>query len=935
MFYSEIYFIALQIILQYTVASKAVDKRSVDLSASHALISDVRLSTEVVPTGYEIHLHPIMEKDSFTGTIKINISWSQAIKKISLHAHYDLNLNERTLTLLKVSKDSVEEAIPILRGDRMLRKTIYIIYLKSTVQECSQCILKIDFEGNIWQSTEGLFKGSYIDDDISNEEKHYLATSMSPNNARRLFPCFDEPGFKVPFTVSIARPKAYTTLFNTPLLRTESLNSSPESSYVIDYFETTPPMSTFTFGFVISQLNKFKPDQGKLTDIGLQLEINLWAREEVLPEIKEIYAKLNEIYPLLIDYFNVSLPLKKIDVLAIPELGSLRPADCWGLLMFKERDLLNKPSYYFLTHELAYQWLGSWITPDWWNVSHINRALVGFLSTTVTLKLDNDQEYKAKYPMTLLYSLYYEFSRRYPHSRITGLKQEMASQKTEMILRMLNYTLSESTFQAGIRKFVADNQYKAYVSNDLWDTITKQAKLDGMLSSEYSVAEIATSWIVKDRLPMITVDTESDKNNLKISQKLYLRQRPHDVPEQHLMLWWIPIVMISQDNLNFSLTKPKIWMKEEREILVPNSSTENKFIIINPQEIGPFPVNYDRKNWNLLLSFLLTEEGRSRIPTYTRAKLLHDAWNLAYAGDLTFATALNMTLFMKYERNPIVWTPFFIMIDHVGRHIQMSDVHKKFDMYVQAILTPLYEELRNSDSNTWQSELKSSAHRSLSHAGYQPCVEEARQAYKLWMESANPDMDIILPNNYICIIFKWGTIEEWEFGLERVITFPKNRTRSERTFLLKTLAGCPVQPNKIIRLLNITILEGNGNFTDNDILLIFNMLSGGSVGYETLYNFLYENWSEVRRKFENKTNLWDSLITEATGLFKTSKGYEQVKTLYNQHKGEFGSATHIIESSLKNIKEEVKWSDENLPVIDVWLDNFLSNNNRTTEQNIL
>lgn len=103
-------------------------------------------------------------------------------------------------------------------------------------------------------------------------------------------------------------------------------------------------------------------------------------------------------------------------------------------------------------------------------------------------------------------------------------------------------------------------------------------------------------------------------------------------------------------------------------------------------------------------------------------------------------------------------------------------------------------------------------------------------------------------DQFICPVFKWGTIEEWEFGLDRVINFPKNRIQSERTYLLKTLAGCPVQPEKINRLLNITILESNGNFTENDIFLIFNMLTGGSSGYTTLFNFLSDNWEAIKMR---------------------------------------------------------------------------------------
>jgi aminopeptidase N len=122
--------------------------------------------------------------------------------------------------------------------------------------------------------------------------------------------------------------------------------------------------------------------------------------------------------------------------------------------------------------------------------------------------------------------------------------------------------------------------------------------------------------------------------------------------------------------------------------------------------------------------------------------LLHDAWNLAYAGDLSFATAFNMTLFMKYEREHLVWNPVFTLIDHIGRHIDMSAVHKKFETYVRMLLTPLYEELGatpKEGEESWKNNIRSLSKTFLCRAGYRPCIEEAQTAYKKWMDSENPD----------------------------------------------------------------------------------------------------------------------------------------------------------------------------------------------------
>lgn len=150
--------------------------------------------------------------------------------------------------------------------------------------------------------------------------------------------------------------------------------------------------------------------------------------------------------------------------------------------------------------------------------------------------------------------------------------------------------------------------------------------------------------------------------------------------EQDKMLWWIPLVVVTQDRLDFGNFTPRVWLNRTREVRMDAMPPAEQFVIVNPEEIGPFPVNYDARNWNLLAAFLQTEEGRRQIPIYTRAKLLHDAWNLAYAGDLSFATAFNMTLFMKYEREHLVWNPVFTLIDHIGNHIDMSTVHKKFEV---------------------------------------------------------------------------------------------------------------------------------------------------------------------------------------------------------------------------------------------------------------
>lgn len=152
----------------------------------------------------------------------------------------------------------------------------------------------------------------------------------------------------------------------------------------------------------------------------------------------------------------------------------------------------------------------------------------------------------------------------------------------------------------------------------VWDRLSEQAHKDQTLPASVSVSEIVNSWITKDRLPVVTIVRDYAARTAVATQKVYLRERPHDVPEQDKMLWWIPLILVQQNHLNFNNATPTLWLNKTRERELTNMPQSDQFIIVNPEEIGPFPVNYDETNWNLLASFLQTKEGREQIPIYTR-----------------------------------------------------------------------------------------------------------------------------------------------------------------------------------------------------------------------------------------------------------------------------------------------------------------------------
>lgn len=220
--------------------------------------------------------------------------------------------------------------------------------------------------------------------------------------------------------------------------------------------------------------------------------------------------------------------------------------------------------------------------------------------------------------MTMLYSLYYELSKRYPYSRITVMKQESASFKAELVLRMLNYTLSKSTLKFGIRKMISCQPNNIFSANIIWEAINNRTTEEGNLNPLYNISEIADSWISTDRLPVVSLQRNYTSNTAKIYQKMFLRERPHDVQDQENKIWWIPIVLVEQNRLDFLNTTPYLWMENTMEGKLTNLANRNSFVIMNPEEIAPFMVNYDQHNWKMISNYLKNKKNLENIPALTR-----------------------------------------------------------------------------------------------------------------------------------------------------------------------------------------------------------------------------------------------------------------------------------------------------------------------------
>ncbi|KAL4721439.1 hypothetical protein ACJJTC_003427 [Scirpophaga incertulas] len=514
-------------------ANHIIRTRSIDLTDAQLLKTESRLKLGLYPDAYLLDIEPYLEDGVFKGYLRINVTFGDSLDEITLHSASNLNILRTEVTVPSASDPMGYETIPIAQVVKDLRKPLLSIQLEKAIPSKTTAWINIMYNGSMDVSNSyGIFKRTYTEKE---EERIVVAAHLRPNFARRLFPCFDQPFYKAPLQLTIVRPRNMVALSNTEVVKTENITGEPGA--VRDHFQVTPLMSTFSFGFVIADLEQL-PDARIYNDKhGNSITIRVWARPEYLQALEGLYEKLLWVLGEAADVWEMQLPLSKLDIVALPNYQGVKPADSWGLIMFKESDLSNK-GYLQLAQEIMYQWCGALVSPFWWSDAYINKALVNYLAAEITFKINNGSEMEGKWPMTVLYSIYYEFSKRFPHSRITGMKQETASTKIELIFRMLNFTLGEATFKKGMRAFIKATKFKGFSNHDIWHALTDSAIADGKLPHNYKIQNIADSWIDKDRVPLVTAERNYDNNTVTLTQKLYLRERPHDVHDAELQTWW-------------------------------------------------------------------------------------------------------------------------------------------------------------------------------------------------------------------------------------------------------------------------------------------------------------------------------------------------------------------------------------------------------------
>ncbi|XP_046947665.1 glutamyl aminopeptidase isoform X2 [Lynx rufus] len=575
-----------------------------------------RLPDFINPVHYDLQVKPLLEEDTYTGSVTISINVSAPTRHLWLH------LRETRLTRLPQLRRPSGEQVQVRRCFEYKKQEYVVVEAGEELAPSSGqdvYLLTMEFAGWLNGSLVGFYRTTYVE---NGQIKSIAATDHEPTDARKSFPCFDEPNKKATYTISITHLKEYRAISNMPVEKEESLDHKWNRTT----FKKSVPMSTYLVCFAVHQFDRVD----RISKRGVPLTIYVQPEQKHTAEYAATITKI--VFDYFEEYFAMDYALPKLDEIAIPDFGT-GAMENWGLITYRETNLLYDPQESassnrqrvasVVAHELVHQWFGNIVTMEWWEDLWLNEGFASFFEFLGVNQAEKEWQMRDQMLLEDVLPVQEDDSLMSSHpivvtvttpAEITSVFDGISYSKGVSILRMLEDWITPEKFQKGCQIYLKKHKFGNAKTEHFWRALEEASNLP--------VKEVMDTWTKQMGYPVLNV-----KDMRNITQKRFLLDSKANSSEPHSALgyrWNIPVKW-TEDNVS-SIT---FYNRSETGGITLNSSNPagNVFLKINPDHIGFYRVNYEVPTWEWIATNLsFNHKGFS---SADRASLIDDAFALA------------------------------------------------------------------------------------------------------------------------------------------------------------------------------------------------------------------------------------------------------------------------------------------------------------------
>ena len=626
--------------------------------------SAFRLPRTVTPSRYEIELRLDPTAPTFDGTVDVAVTVHEPVAEIVLNAR-QVTADAAALIATDGSVVEVQKTVPDVEAERLT------LTLGSELPT-GDYTLRVEFTGVLSDHMVGMYRSRFHDD--AGDEHILITTHFEATDARRNFPCWDEPDLKASFAMTLVVPEGLTALTNTPEIGREPA----DPGFVRVRFAESMVMSTYLVCVVVGPLALTDPSDAR----GIPIRV------ACRPDRVHLAAYANEVGVFALnwfsDYYDLAYPEQKLDQVAIPDFAQ-GAMENTGIVTYRETLLLMDPEQAAheerldvaetIAHELAHMWFGDLVTMGWWNGIWLNEAFATFMSYLCVDAMEPSWRVFDSFQAARMVAFEVdglaatrpiEFPVESPDDA-SGMFDVLTYTKGGAVLRMIEQWLGPQRFRDGIRRYLATHAYANTETHDLWDALEAE--------SGQPVRRIMDAWIFQSGYPAITVQRAGDV--IRLTQHRFSPSLPEDATT-----WPVPLivrqvlpdgelverVLVEADGLDVPLAHP------------------DALVVANAGSTAFVRTFYDDE-----LRGRLVQRVADLAPG-ERQSLVDDAWAAVVAGDAAVSSFLDLVSGFSAETAPVVWRTIITGLQWCDRFLE-GEPRERFRDEVRSLVRPALERL--------------------------------------------------------------------------------------------------------------------------------------------------------------------------------------------------------------------------------------------------
>lgn len=857
----------------------------------------LRLSGVVRPRHYDLRLDVDLERFCYTGFVRIEVEVVSACEEVRLHC-VGLELHSGS-----VERDGLRSDLSGWEMDGEME--MVVLRCASPLLPGSHA-LELNFSGTLSEKLEGFYRASY-------RNGRYMATThFEPTDARKAFPCFDEPSFRASFSVTMIVPEDRSCVSNMPV-RVETVDGGKRTFE----FQKTPSMPTYLVAFVVGDLER----TATATNRGIAVEVITKPGEGLLGSFAlKTAAKCLDFFE---DFFRIQYPLPKVSLVAIPDfpIGAM---ENWGCITFRETAILTDPKLSLISvrqgaasticHELAHMWFGNLVTMVWWEHLWLKEGFATWASWNAMDHIYPDWKDGLRFVCTAYLEALRLDSLGSTHpvevpvvdpGQINEAFDTISYLKAASVISMLADYVGIDTFRAALTHYLEKHQYGAATTSDLWSAIEKESSLP--------IGDMMGAWTQKAGYPVLSMKETSD-GAVQISQsqfKVTFVDTSNGDSTETGTEWLVPIKYVSG-------SEPHVIHKqllESTTVSLEKKGLSSSWYRLNPGRAGFFRVNYPPRVWSLFAQSLinLTATDSNKFPASDRAGLLADAFALARTGYLATTQALDILLSLKGETEYAVWEGISSKLYELQRVFCEDDekAQETWCTLAKIMASPAASKLGNNEANA---------------QGDHTSAQMLRIVYPLMVASKNPETlanahrhyksfckdRTSVPREILHAVLSARVKESGPHGYEEVLALYRGATLNEEELLYVSVLGSAATSDELrLRTLELALDEVR---VQDALVPIRSVASSGAAGRNLCWSWVQERYVVVSDNFRtylfcvsfptararHGTGLKGHLVSLLTPLFSSALSPFSVSLLLSARfrweslQSKFSGGSHVL-----------------------------------------